>query len=225
MHCRHIRQSSIAGNIWDLSSPFFELLQLLEKFYTHLPTRFALTNVNIYMHKDQNMLGSVFALHLFFHAAVCDLTRVSLPGFKFPLAECFENAPIDFIVQCQKRACFHAGEISDILRQGKKHGQKAFDDYFAADAAFESTKIQIISSSILQPFSELSNTARRNVSDNMRIIASLNQRTLGPNPHVSVAAISLRLVLTPSRSGTSCHFALLLDSRTLSRPGRVLKRK
>ena len=71
-------------------------------FYTNLPPKYLLTELNMYAQKDQHILGAVVSLHLFYHAALCDLTRISLPGFNFPLAVAFQKVPVEFALQCQE---------------------------------------------------------------------------------------------------------------------------
>lgn len=179
-----LRNSSDEGNIWDSMSPFMTVLRQLEEFETNLPQRYALTELNLYMHKDQHTLGAVFSLHLLYHAALCDLTRISLPGFGFPLASAFQDAPTEFIAQCQQRCQFHARKISHIVRQGKSHGRVAFDDPFAADATFESTKVQIICSAIMPHTSDDTVTTTSNIIDNLELLNMLSYSSTEPNPCV-----------------------------------------
>lgn len=97
------------------------------------------------------MLGPVFFLHLFYHAAMSDLMRVSLPGFLFPLAMAFERVSQDFRQQCQRRCRYHADEVSRLIGIGLKQGTRPFDDPFCFTAAYEATKIQIIHSTTVAP--------------------------------------------------------------------------
>ncbi|RDW59107.1 hypothetical protein BP5796_12031 [Coleophoma crateriformis] len=181
---RLIRTPHPKSNLWDLSSPFMVILQQLEQFHDNLPEKYALTELNIYIRKDQHSLGSLFALHLLYHAAVCDLTRISLPGFSFPLAVAFWDAPPEFLLQCQKRSQFHAEEISRLVRQGKPHGRLAFDDPFAVDATFESTKIQIIASAIMPHTTESTVSTRNNVADNLQLLKFLGAGASEPSPYI-----------------------------------------
>jgi hypothetical protein len=96
------------------------VLKELELFYNNLPGKYDLTELSMYTHRDQHTLGAVFFLHLAYHAALCDLTRVALPGFAFPLAGAFHHAPVGFLSQCQRRAQFHAAKISVLIRQGQR---------------------------------------------------------------------------------------------------------
>ncbi|OAL42991.1 hypothetical protein IQ07DRAFT_650613 [Pyrenochaeta sp. DS3sAY3a] len=141
---RCIRDARLTQNIRDPSSPFMSILHSLEVFFANLPPKCHFTELNMYMHKDQHTLGALISLHYFYHAAMCDLTRISLPGFNFPLAASFRSTPDSFTAQCQQRCLFHAKEISKIIFASQVHGRLAFDDTFAADVTFESTKIHIV---------------------------------------------------------------------------------
>jgi hypothetical protein len=50
-------------------------------------------DINIYTLQDQNTIGPYFFLPLTYHACVFDLTRVTLPGYSFPLAAAFFQVP------------------------------------------------------------------------------------------------------------------------------------
>jgi hypothetical protein len=138
----------------------------------------------MYTHRDQHTLGAVFFLHLAYHAALCDLTRVALPGFAFPLAGAFHHAPVGFLSQCQRRAQFHAAKISVLIRQGQRHGRMAFDDPFVADATFESTKIQIVFAAVVSNDADFIQQTARNIRTNIELLHTLSQEEVGPNPYV-----------------------------------------
>jgi hypothetical protein len=95
-----------------------------------------------------------------------DLTRVSLPGFDFPLAALFRSTTPLFRRQYQERCRFHADEISRLARSGLQVGRNAFDDPHCAMAAFESTKIQIIHTTTTTPNSV---EDRQKAEENIRI--------------------------------------------------------
>ncbi|OQV07020.1 Fungal specific transcription factor domain-containing protein [Cladophialophora immunda] len=141
---RLIRGSLSASDIQGPDSPFVDLLNRLESWYANVPAKLRITDLNMYILKELNMLGPVFALHLFYHTAVSDLTRVSLPGFNFPLAATFEEVSEGFRRDCQRRCRHHADEVSRLIGIGLKHGTRPFDDPFCFTAAYETTKIQII---------------------------------------------------------------------------------
>ena len=96
------------------------------------------------------MLGAVVFLHMAYHGAIANLTRVSLNGFEFPLAGAFGAVPEQFRYECQTRCRYHSDQISNIIRLGLEHGARAFDDSLCHVAAFEATKVQIVHSSISQ---------------------------------------------------------------------------
>jgi len=138
----------------------------------------------MYTHRDQHNLGSVFFLHLLYDAAVCDLTRIALPGFAFPLANAFHDAPVDFLSQCQRRSWFHANRISTLIRKGRAHGRLAFDDPFVGDAAFESAKIQIVFAATMSSNPDFIRTTADNIRTNIELLDMLSQNEAGLNPYV-----------------------------------------
>jgi hypothetical protein len=172
------------------------LLQKLEAFYAKLPVKYFLTELNMYTHKDQHILSAVISLHLFFHAALCDLTRISLPGFNFPLAVGFQRAPMDFTVQCQERCLFHAREISIIVARARPHAPLAFDDGFVADAVTESTKIHIVCAATNLGNIASGPDAATTIYNNLDILKMLSLGKPRPSPFVSD---------TPSRHPTAKH--------------------
>jgi hypothetical protein len=204
---RLIRANPLAGNIWDPSSPFMALLRQLEAFYDNLPGQYALSDLNLYLLKDQHMLGAVFFLHLLYHAALCDLCRISLPGFDFPLAAAFRVAPASFITQCQQRCHFHAESISQVIRKGLPHGRTAFDDPFVADATFESTKIQIVHAATLLHDSDTTKHTADNIETNLKLLDTLRSIENGASYHVSdTASLPVRITsANMSRYGRYCH--------------------
>ncbi|KAH8888975.1 hypothetical protein GQ53DRAFT_653374, partial [Thozetella sp. PMI_491] len=141
---RLIRQSSLEGSINDPDSLFLQLVRTLDLWYEQLPERFSLSPLKIYIHKDQNTLGAIFYLHLAYHGAIADLTRVSLPGFSFPMASAFRDAPQDFQSWCQQRCRYHSDKVSECIQMGLPHGAQPFHDPFCHIAAFEASKVQII---------------------------------------------------------------------------------
>lgn len=144
-----------------------------------------LTDLNIYIQKERNILGAVFMLHFFYHTVVCDLTRVSLPGYDFPLASAFRTAPEAFRRQCQERCRFHADEISRLVRRGLSQGKLAFDDLHCMMAAFESVKIQIVHTSTTRSNSPAARVnAAGNIRVNMEAIDLMHIDRDKPNPYV-----------------------------------------
>lgn len=129
-------------------------------------------------------------LHFFYHSLICDLTRISLPGFDFPLASSFRTAPLAFRRQCQERCRFHADEISRLIRTGLIHGRRAFDDLHCAMAAVESVKIQIAHTctATLNDRDERAKTAA-NIRSNMTLLDMVHLERDRPNPYVSTSLL------------------------------------
>lgn len=168
------------------------LIRQLETFYEHIPDIFRLTPLNSYIHKEQHIGGAVFFLHMIYHAAVFDLTRISLAGFNFPLAGAFAGAPPDFRADCQKRCRFHASEVSNVIRQGFRHGAAAFDQPFCADVALESAKIQIIYTSTVANDAESVELTKTNLRTNLQLLKVLHAGRDGLSPYVSARQLSWR---------------------------------
>jgi len=162
---RVIRHKEGQRHIWSPESSFLKIIEDLEIWYDGLPEQFQLTDLNLYVQTETNIIGAVFMLHLLYHSIVADLTRVALPGFDFPLSSALRTAPNSFRKQCQQRCRFHADQVSQLIQKGLVHGTRAFDDFHCAVAAFESAKIQIVHTSTVT-----SNSAeeRKKTTDNVR---------------------------------------------------------
>lgn len=172
---RLIRATTSAQiKLWDPESPFLSLLRQLDAFYENLPERFHITDLNTYIHKDQHTLGVLFYLHFMYNAAIFDLTRISLAGFSFPLAEGFQDSPAEFRTQCQERCHFHANVVSDLIHQGFAVGRMAFDDMFCADVALESAKIQIIHSATVGGNAQAVEKTRQNLKTILQLLVLQN---------------------------------------------------
>lgn len=212
-------------NIWDSSSPFMLLIRELDTFYESLPDRLQITELNTYIHKDQHTIGALFYLHLMYNAAIFDLTRISLAGFSFPLAAAFQNAPPEFRSQCQERCRFHAAAVSDIVRQGLTHGRVAFDDNFCADAALESSKVQIIHSTTVANDDQSTEKTRQNLRTTLQLFDLVHANQDGQSTYVSLHCLSKNPnTHTLDRYGHCCLCVFSLASVTLQRNGETLKR-
>lgn len=121
------------------------------------------------------VLGGVFAMHILLHAVVFDLTRVSLPGFSFPLAERFRDAPTGFVQECQQQCFSHAEQVSHLIRKATDMNRMAYSDAFCADVAMETAKIQIIYSATLSGMPQLVSGVRANVRANIDFILGLDR--------------------------------------------------
>ncbi|KAF4951510.1 hypothetical protein FSARC_12904 [Fusarium sarcochroum] len=171
-------------NIWDSSSPFMLLIGEIDKFYENLPDTFQMTELNMYIHKDQHTIGALSYLHFMYNAAIFDLTRISIAGFSFPLAAAFQHAPPDFRSQCQKRCHFHAMAVSDLIRQGFDHGRVAFDDLFCMAAALESSKIQIIYWATIANDVRSMDVTRQNLRTTLRLFDFVYATQIGRSTYI-----------------------------------------
>ena len=172
--------------IYHPDSPYLRLIEDLELWYRNLPEQFRIADLNIYIQKELHILGPVFALHFLYHAAVFDLTRISLPGFSFPLSSAFRKAPPAFNQQVQQRCRFHSDEFSEVIRKGFTNGRACFDDVFFLDGVFEATKIQIIHSATTSASSPgQEQAARENIRVNLQVMDAFRAKRDGPNNLVS----------------------------------------
>ncbi|KAH8812765.1 hypothetical protein F5884DRAFT_316685 [Xylogone sp. PMI_703] len=179
---RLIRSNDQLVPIWHSHSSFLQLIQQLDIWYNNIPNELMLTDLNMYIQKELNIIGAVFMLHFFYHTVVCDLTRTSLPGYDFPLASAFRHAPMAFRRQCQERCRFHANEIARLIRIGLSQGRCAFDDLHCMMAAFESVKIQIVHTAIATSNSPADRIrAAENIRVNMAAIDLMHLEKDKPN--------------------------------------------
>ncbi|KAH0492059.1 hypothetical protein TgHK011_007026 [Trichoderma gracile] len=181
---RLIRNNSQGANIWDPGSSFLDIIQRLENWYAGLPEQLVISDLNAYVHKELSIIGAVFMLHFLYHSIACDLLRVSLPGYVFPLSAAFHSAPLEFRRQCQERCRFHADEISRLVRVGFGYGIRVFDDLHSLMATFESTKIQIIHTATATSNAiDVRERASFNIQFNMRALDVLHLQKDKPNPY------------------------------------------
>lgn len=178
-----IRKSPTAVSLQDPASEFMQLLDRLELFYDSLPSRLALSELNLYVLKDNRILGSVLFLHILYQSTVCDLTRIFMPGFNFPLGAAAKEVPADFALQCRRRCCFHAEEITKILRAAQVDGVTALDDPIIADATLESSKIQIIHSAAVSNHINIDAT-KENIRTNLEVLRDMRLDRQKQSPHV-----------------------------------------
>ncbi|KAK4079651.1 transcriptional regulator family: Fungal Specific TF [Trichoderma harzianum] len=171
-----IRVADPGMRIWEPSSQFVTIIDQLIALYNNMPERYYLTDANLYVLKDKGMLGGVFALHLFIHAVIFDLTRISLAGFSFPLAPAFKNSPVEFRAHCQSLCRFHASQVSDIIRTGLSFNRGAFDDLFCPDATIESTKVQIIFAATVDQSPQTLQVTRDNIISNLNFLLTIHNR-------------------------------------------------
>ncbi|TFB06916.1 hypothetical protein CCMA1212_001306 [Trichoderma ghanense] len=181
---RLIRNNSQEANIWDPGSAFLDIIQRLEIWYAGLPEQLVISDLNAYVHKELSIISAVFMLHFLYHSIACDLLRVSLPGYVFPLSAAFHSAPLEFRRQCQERCRFHADEISRLVRVGFGYGIRVFDDLHSLMATFESTKIQIIHTATATSNAiDVRERASYNIRFNMRALDILHLQKDKSNPY------------------------------------------
>ncbi|KAL9562649.1 hypothetical protein ACKAV7_013213 [Fusarium commune] len=113
---RLIRTNPDGVDISHAQSPFMQILHALEAWNNSISTHLQLTKFSIYVHKELNTLESLLYLHRSYHILICDLTRISIPGFAFPLAAAFRATPQAFISHCQDVCRHHAAQVTKILR-------------------------------------------------------------------------------------------------------------
>lgn len=166
------------------------IIAQLDALSDNLSDNFRISDLNMYIHQDEHVLGAVFSLHILYHAVAFDLTRISLAGFTFPLARAFRDAPVAFKLQCQQRCNFHASEVSELMRKGLAHTPTAFDDTFCPDAMLESTKIQIIYAATVARDEKTLATAKQNIRTNLRALSLLHPGTENDNPYVCSAPVA-----------------------------------
>lgn len=125
-------------------SEFDTLVSHLEACGESFPRHLRLNEINAYVHEENNQLAAFYALHLLYNQCFCDLYRVSLPGYRFPLSEVVAREQPERVeglrVQCVERA----QGITNILGAALIKGTKGFIDSVCSICAYESSKIQVI---------------------------------------------------------------------------------
>ncbi|EXJ77350.1 hypothetical protein A1O3_09576 [Capronia epimyces CBS 606.96] len=187
---RLIRQHNLSTDPWHPESPFMRLINETAQFHADLSRHCALTDLNLYIQKEQHLVGAIHYLHLAYHASVIDLTRIALPGFSFPLASTLAHAPPTFRTQCQQRCRYHASEISKIIRRAREYGPEAFDDHFCNVATFESTKAQIIYCATVRPHdAALRLEVAEDIRTNLSLLAPQEPPVVGKQPSKQVRGL------------------------------------
>lgn len=222
LHYSLIRKQpqSLSVNICDPSSAFTKIIQQVETIYRLLPRHLRLDDDNIHGLKRSQSLGGVFFLHFLIHAAIFDLTRVSLPGFAFPIARAFQSVSTEFSSYCQQRCRFHAARAIDLVRKGLQHGRTPFDDMFTADAALEAIKILIIYNATVDPSPDISRQTWGDVQTTLQFFDLFHSSKDGPKSYVCLQLTSkswLRLTWIDGNSASiMLHIWLSQRSRAIS---------
>ena len=141
---RLIRKTNSSTDLWLEQSDFYRPIKGLQQWIATLPEHLKFTELNSYIQRDQQQLSAFYAIHLLYHQTFCDLYRVVLPGYRFPIREALKDAPRTFILECQHECLEHAEAISSILKRAIQHGPEALDDPLSGVCLYESTKIQVI---------------------------------------------------------------------------------
>lgn len=141
---RLIRKTDCRDLPWSPTSSFQLLLAQIESFGLSIPGHLEFNDINSYIHLQQHQLSAFYLLHLLYHQCYCDLLRITLPGYTFPLAATFNNAPPGFVDSIRQRCYKETKIISNILKKGLQQVVNPFDDPLCAACAYEATKIQII---------------------------------------------------------------------------------
>ncbi|KAJ0142973.1 Methyltransferase psoC [Fusarium oxysporum f. sp. albedinis] len=209
---RLIRTNPDVVDISNIQSPFMQTLDALEAWNNSISSQLQLTEFSIYVHKELNTLESLFYLHLSYHILVCDLTRISIPGFAFPLAAAFRGAPQAFISHCQDVCRHHAAQVSRILRMMAQHLNFLFAESTTYAATYEATKIMIVYAASLSGNEHDTRMGlKEDVMFNMKV---LSEQTRGSLPKRACRALTRLLdrfgfndmvddshVTPPSRTG------------------------
>ncbi|KIX07343.1 uncharacterized protein Z518_01996 [Rhinocladiella mackenziei CBS 650.93] len=147
---RCVRDGYASPLPWETGSPFRQLVQQLQNWAKELPPHLQLSEENAYIHRDQRQLATWIAMHVTYHVVHCDLFRVTMPSYTFPIGRLLERAPPEFIRIYQQECKYHAEMISRVFQLGLKHGSEALDDTICRVCAYESCRIQIITTRMSQ---------------------------------------------------------------------------
>ncbi|CAL5866680.1 uncharacterized protein PFLUO_LOCUS890 [Penicillium psychrofluorescens] len=125
-------------------SDFAQLIAQLEKCGESFPRHLHLNEINAYVNEENNQLSSFYSLHLLYNQCFCDLYRVTLPGYRFPLSAILTEQRPDSVRALQSQCAYYAQRITAILQNALSRGTKGFGDPICAICAYESSKIQIV---------------------------------------------------------------------------------
>lgn len=111
-------------------------------------------------------------MHLAYHQCYCDLYRVVLPGYQFPITKAFTSASTEFIQECQQRCYHHADAISKIFKIALGSDGGVFTEPLCGIFAYESTKIQVIfvTTYVRQNPGEFYNQITENIDTNLQTL-------------------------------------------------------
>lgn len=72
-------------NQWDPTSEFNKILMDLKDWETSLPDDLVLSQNTIYIRQGHKKLGSLLAIHIWYHLCFCDIYRIVVPGLSYSM--------------------------------------------------------------------------------------------------------------------------------------------
>lgn len=128
----------------DALPKFDDLILRLKKCGKSFPRHLQLNEINTYVHEENNQLPAFYTLHLLYHQCFCDLSRVALPGYSFPISTVIEKNQPERTKDLQLLCIDHACEITAILSASLRRKTRSLIDSTCAICAYEATKIQAV---------------------------------------------------------------------------------
>lgn len=131
------------------------------------PRHLQLNEMNAYVHEENNQLPAFYALHLLYHQCFCDLYRVALPGYNFPISSTIEEHRPEERNALQLQCAEHAQSITSILEMALGRRMKSLIDSVCAICAYESSKIQVV---YARTSSASDQAVKQNIETNLRAL-------------------------------------------------------
>jgi hypothetical protein len=194
---RLIRKEPSNIDLWDSKSEFLQIIERLNFIRNNVSPQYCIESLQHQLPKNKPSIGATFLFHFLMHAVIFDLTRISLPGFNFPLAKAFINAPTKIRSHYQNLCRSHAVEVSNLIRQGLDYGEGALDDVFCADATVESAKIQIIYAAAVNRTIDVARDTEANLEVHLQFLKRFHQGKAGNSHCVSKEFIGEAHVVSP----------------------------
>ncbi|KAJ5119475.1 hypothetical protein N7448_010144 [Penicillium atrosanguineum] len=127
----------------DAVPEFDKLVSTLEKCGESFPRHLQLNEMNAYVHEENHQLSAFYALHLLYNQCFCDLYRIALPGYRFPLSSALIKSRPDSMRSLQSECVGRAQKLTGILQSALNRGLKAFTDSVMSDSTSVSKNIDI----------------------------------------------------------------------------------
>ncbi|KAK6380409.1 hypothetical protein LTS17_005599 [Exophiala oligosperma] len=156
-----VRDGNASPLPWNRGSPFLQLVDQLQDWARVLPGHLQLTEQNMFVHHDQRRLSSFMGMHLAFHVCHCDLFRVMMPGYTFPIANALEDAPADFVRFFQRDCKYHAEMITKVFQMALTYGRDVRGEMLCRVSAYESSRIQMLATKLEEPTDHHSGSSER----------------------------------------------------------------